>query len=96
MYNVDKSVKTHRKLNHGIQLAALSELLADNEINLICQQLGHTWRNRILTPTVTVRSMVHRALNPDKSIRATLADLAAADYRLDRIPADASWCQARL
>lgn len=95
MYNIDKPAKTHQQFKQGIQLAALAELLADKEINLICQQLGHTWRNRILTPTVTVRSMVHRALNPDKSIRATLADLAAADHRLDRIPADASWCQAR-
>ena len=64
MYNIDKSAKTHQKFKRGIQLAALAELLADNEINLICQQLGHTWRNRILTPTVTVRSMVHRAWRP--------------------------------
>lgn len=39
--------------------------------------------------------MVHRALNPDKSIRAILADLAVADDRLEQSLAGASWCQAR-
>ena len=95
MYNIDKSAGTHQQFTHGIQLAALQEFLTDGEIELICRQLGYTWRDRIFTPAVTIRSMVHRALNPYKSIRATLADLAAADHRLDHIPADASWCQAR-
>ena len=96
MYNIGKSVKSHQKeCNPSVQLAALAELLKDDEIELICRQLGHTWRNRIFSPAVTVRSMVHRALNPDKSIRSTLVDLAALDDRLRQTPADASWCQAR-
>ena len=95
MYNIDKSAKAHQQFKHGIQVAAIQKLLTDGEIELICRQLGHTWRDRILTPAVTVRSMVHRALNPDKSIRATLADLVVADDRLEQAPADASWCQAR-
>jgi hypothetical protein len=54
---------------------------------------GHT----LLTSSgeVVVRSMVHRALNPDKSIRAVLTDLAVADDRIEQTPADASWCEAR-
>ena len=95
MYNIDKSAEYHQQFTHDIQLAALQELLTDGEIGLICHQLGHTWRDRIFTPAVTVRSMVYRALNPDKSIRAILADLAATDDRLEQIPAGASWCQAR-
>jgi hypothetical protein len=99
MYNIDRSVKSHQKeFNPSVQVAALAELLPDDEIELICRQLGHTWRNRIFTPAVTVRSMVHRALNPDKSIRSTLVDLAALDDRLRQTPAEpaeASWCQAR-
>jgi hypothetical protein len=96
MYNIDKPVKSHQKeFNPNVQVAALAELLQDDEIELICRQRGHTWRNRIFTPAVTVRSMVHRALNPDKSIRSTLVDLAALDHRLPQTPADASWCQAR-
>jgi len=39
--------------------------------------------------------MVYRGLHPDQSIRATLADLAAGDDRLEQPPADASWCEAR-
>ena len=81
MCNIDKSTESHQLFAHGIQLAALQELLTDGEIELICRQLGHTWRDRIFTPAVTVRSMVHRALNPNKSIRATLADLAVADHQ---------------
>lgn len=96
MYNIDTSVKSHQKgFTPNVQVAALAELLPDDEIELICRQLGYTWRNRIFTPAVTVRSMVHRALNPDKSIRSTLIDLAALDHRLRQTPADASWCQAR-
>jgi hypothetical protein len=76
-------------------MAALHELLGDDEIELVCRHLGYTWRKRIFTPAVTVRSMVHRALNPDKSIRAVLTDLAVADDRLQQKPAEASWCEAR-
>ena len=51
MCNIDKSTESHQQFTHGIQLAALQELLTDAEIELICRQVGHTWRNRILTPT---------------------------------------------
>jgi len=95
MYRIDKPAGSHPGFPHGIQVAALSELLGDKEIELVCRHLGHTWRDRIFTPGVTVRSMVHRALNPDKSIRAVLTDLAVADDRIQRTPADASWCEAR-
>jgi hypothetical protein len=39
--------------------------------------------------------MVYRGLHPDRSIRATLLDLAAGDERLKQPPAGASWCEAR-
>ena len=39
--------------------------------------------------------MVHRVPNPDKSIRAFVADLAVVDDRLTNMPAAASWCEAR-
>ena len=95
MYCIDKSVDSHPSFSHGIQVAALQELLSNDEIALVCRHLGHRWRDRIFTPAVTVRSMVHRALNPDKSIRAVLTDLTIADDRLKHTPADASWCEAR-
>ena len=74
MYHIDKSVKSHQEngSNRSLQLAALAELLKDDEIELICQQLGHKWRNRIFTPAVTVRSMVHRALNPVMRLVGTI------------------------
>jgi hypothetical protein len=95
MHRIDKLADSHLGFSQGIQVAALQELLSDGEIELVCRHLGHRWRDRIFTPAVTVRSMVHRALNPDKSIRAVLADLAVADGRLKHTPADASWCEAR-
>ena len=73
-------------------MAALQQLLGDDEIEIICRPLGHTWRDRIFTPGVTVRSMIYRALKPDKPIRAALADLTAADDQLEETSADASWC----
>jgi len=95
MHRIDKSAGSHPGSSQGIQVAALQDLLSDDEIELVCRKLGHSWRNRIFTPAVTVRSMVHRALNPDKSIRAVLTDLAVVDDRLKQTPADASWCEAR-
>ena len=95
MHRIDKSANSHLGFSQGIQVAALQELLSDDEIELVCRHLGHRWRDRIFPPAVTVRSMVHRALNPDKSIRAVLTDLAVADDRLKHTPADASWCEAR-
>ena len=72
MNRIDKSAVSHPGFSHGIQVAAFHEHLGDDEIGLVCRNLGHTWRDRIFTPAVTVRSMVHHALNPDKSIRAVL------------------------
>ena len=95
MYRIDPTAQSHQKFSSSIQVPALHELLSDDEIHMICRQLGHTWRKRIFTPAVTIRSMVYRRLHPDKSIQATLADLAAADDDIDRLPADASWCEAR-
>ena len=77
------------------QIAALGQYLSDEEIEAICRRLGHVWRQRLLGPGTTVRSMVYRGLHPDKSIRAALADLAAGDDGLTRPPCDASWCEAR-
>jgi hypothetical protein len=77
-----------------VDLAAVEECLTDGEIDLVCTQLGHTWRQRVFTPGLTVRSVVYRGLHPDKSIAAVLADLAARCGGLDA-PTDAAWCQAR-
>lgn len=95
MHRIDKLAGSHPSFSQGIQVAALGDLLSDDEIEIVCRNLGHRWRDRIFTPAVTVRSMVHRALNPDKSIRSVLADLVVADDRLKQTPADASWCEAR-
>lgn len=95
MYRIDPSPRSHQQFSRSVQMVALQELLTDEEIDIICHQLGHRWRERIFTPAVTVLSMVYRRLHPDKSIRATLADMAAGDDRIERTPADTSWCEAR-
>ena len=90
-YSIDECAGCHEQF----QVAALRELLSDEEIETICRQLGHTWRDRVLPPGVTVRSMVYRGLHSDKSIERILMDMAAADAMLGRAPAASSWCQAR-
>lgn len=77
-----------------IDVAALDDHLNDEEIETICLQLGHQWRERVFPPAVTVRSIVYRGLYPDKSIDAVLADMAATAPWADP-PTDAAWCQAR-
>jgi hypothetical protein len=95
MYRIVASSASARRFRKSIQLAALEGLLPDEEIEAICRQLGHTWRDRKLPPGVTVRSMVYRGLHPDHSIAALLADLAARLEPEVAAPTDAAWCQAR-
>jgi hypothetical protein len=92
---IDSAAEVQQQKAPVLQLAALSELLGDDEIETICRELGHQWRDRRLPPGVTVRSMVYRGLHPDHSIKATLADMAATDPGMGEAPADGSWCEAR-
>jgi len=87
--------ESQQEFRRPIQLDAVAEHLTDREINDICRDFGHTWRDRKLTPGVTVRSCVHRGLNADHSIAAMLADLAAGDHPGAKVPTDSAWCQAR-
>lgn len=95
MVCIDSRSKIQQQKVPIVQLAALSELLGNTEIEAICHELGHHWRDRRLPPGVTVRSIVYRGLHPDHSIKATLADMAAADPEMEEAPSDASWCDAR-
>ena len=95
MYRIVTSPCSPRSFRKSLQLAALDEVLPDPEIDALCRELGHTWRNRQLPPGPTVRSMVYRGLSPDHSIAAVLADLAALLGPDDPAPTDSAWCQAR-
>lgn len=95
MIGIDARVESRQKKSPILQLAALSDLLKDDEIETICRELGHQWRERCLPPGVTVRSMIYRGLHPDRSIKATLADMAASSPGMMETPSDASWCEAR-
>jgi len=92
---IDYDPKSHEEFRRALPLAALGEHLPDGEIEQICCDLGHTWRDRRLPPGLTVRSCVHRALNGDHSIAAMLADLAALESPGTIAPTDSAWCQAR-
>ena len=91
---IDKSTEQEQTFSQRIPFAAVAELLTDDEIETICRQLGHVWRDRRRPPALTVRSMVYRSLHRNQSIRTLLADLAAADID-GKAPTDAAWCQAR-
>ena len=95
MFPIVTTPESQEQFRHAIQLDAVVDHLTDDEINDICHDLGHTWRDRQLPPGVTVRSCVHRALNADHSIAAMLADLAAIDDPNTPVPTDSAWCQAR-
>jgi hypothetical protein len=94
MYRIDHPANSPQQIRRSLQLAALDALLPDDEVEAICRDIGHSWRDRKLPPGVTLRSMVFRALHPDHSIAAVLADLGA---RMPESPApsEAAWCQAR-
>ena len=95
MYGIDPSAVSPQQFPPVVQVTALGAFLSDEEIEMICRQLGHRWRCRLLPPGVAVRSMVYRSLHPDHSIQAAVADLAAGRDRPDAAPSAAAWCQAR-
>ena len=95
MESIDPSSTNHEPISPPVQLSALEAYLSDAEIETICHQLGHPFRHRQLPPGTLVRSIVYRSLHPDKSIKSTLADLAAGPGPIGAEPTDAAWCQAR-
>jgi len=95
MSPIGTTFQSQEEFGHAVQLDAVSEHLSDDEINEICRNLGHSWRDRLLPPGVLVRSCVHRALSGDHTIAAMLADLAAGDDPSAPAPTDSAWCQAR-
>jgi hypothetical protein len=71
-------------------------LLSDDEIVQICRGLGHRWRRRLFTPPVTVRSLLYRALHPDKSILNAVEELVGCESLLEHSSVTpGAWCQAR-
>lgn len=94
MYSIGTSTQDQQTFSQRIPFAALAEVLTDEEIETICRQLGHLWRERRLPPAITVRSMVYRSLHRNQSIQTLLADMAAGDLQR-KAPTDAAWCQAR-
>jgi hypothetical protein len=95
MYRIVASPRSPRQIRKSLQLGSLAPLLSDVEIEAICRELGHHWRDRKLPPGTTVRSMVYRSLHPDHSIAGMLADLSAGMEPDVSAPTDAAWCQAR-
>lgn len=94
MYRIVHRGESQQQIRRSFQLAAMGDLLPDDEIESICHELGHHWRDRLFPPGPTVRSMVYRGLHPDHSIAGMLADLTAL-LGLDAAPTDSAWCQAR-
>lgn len=94
-YRIGMDAGLHPPISSMVPAAALQECLSDTEIEAICDELGHVWRNRKLPPATMVRSMVYRSLHHDRSIAAVLADLAAEAELGQEVATDSAWCQAR-
>jgi len=94
MYNIDMSAERHQVISRSVPFATIQNLITDIEIQTICQKLGHTWRERLLPPAITVRSMVYRSLHRNRSIKTLLTEIAASNSQF-QAPTDAAWCQAR-
>lgn len=87
--------RASEEIRSAVSPKDLEPLLSEAEIETICRQFGHTWRQRLFTPAVTVRAMVHRGLHPDKSIAAVLTDLAPTLRGTIVAPTRSAFCQAR-
>ena len=95
MYAIDPPADSPQEFCRSVQLASLEEYLSDDEIQTICAQYKHSWRDRLFPPGLTVRSLVWRGLSHDRSIANVLADLAAGDPCFAEEGTASAWCQAR-
>lgn len=94
MHFIDKFPRSQEEFRQALQGPVLRELLSDAEIETICLELGHVWRDRQLPPGVTLRSMVYRGLHPDKTIAHVVDHLAACGEVCPSL-SNSAWCQAR-
>src|SRR4030043_621873 len=94
MHNIDKLTKSHQAISKNISFAAIRDLITDSEIQAVYRQLGCIWRQRLLPPSMMVRSMVYRSIHRNRSIKTLLTDIAAANIQIQR-PTDAAWRRAR-
>ncbi len=51
-------------------LNAIQQLLPEDKIRQVCTEVGHPWRQRVLSPAVTVLHMILAALWPEESFNA--------------------------
>jgi hypothetical protein len=51
-------------------LTSIQQLLPDSRIKQVCKEVGYTWRDRVLTPAVTVLHMILAAIWPEESFNA--------------------------
>ena len=65
-----KKLKAMREKIESAQLNALRELLTNKDIKQICDESGYYFRNRLLTPVVTVFHMIGAAVSRDGSFRS--------------------------
>ena len=94
MYAIVPTPRSHQHFRRSIQLAAIEQVLPEQDVHAVCRDLGYAWRNRMLPPGCLVRSMVFRGLHRDRSIASILADLAALNGTVNA-PSGSAWCQAR-
>jgi len=89
---IDRMVTLFKQNWKTVSVAALVPLLTDQTIIKALRALDHTWRKSIFQPMEVVRSMVHRALNPDAAIGNTVEHLASGGITITK----SAWCQAVL
>jgi hypothetical protein len=65
-----------RNLAEG-QMTPLREILTDEDVEAACHATGHTWRERIYTPLVTLWGFIGQSIYPDASCRAAVARILA-------------------
>lgn len=63
--------------------ATAQALLSAVHINAHCRRIGHRWRKSYWSPSSTVVAFLLQALNGAKTLRATLADVLAAQVARD-------------
>ncbi len=67
--NVSKLEDVRRKLE-ATQLNAVRELLTDRTINRICNECEYSYRERVLTPLVTIFHMIGAAISREGSFQS--------------------------
>ena len=93
------SLEATRQKLKSTTFSSVREVLSDKEIEAACRQAKYMFRNRLISPTVTILHMVLAAIWPEDSLAASrdafiTVNLSAMDATMPNVNDEFAKCRS--